>query len=149
MDREMQQRLSEPPTHLPHHIVLTQFPIDNQFVNPGIGVNLYDFLVPLHGQEHFGISKSISETAGTIPEEKPKEQTKTENPSTPALVQEGFGEPSSVKVVDSNEKKVEKLGSVFQAMQSAKVKTEKLTFVPKKQKGLGKKMSSQNKFKLV
>lgn len=145
----MQQRLSEPSTHSPHHIVLTQFPLDNQFVNPGIGVNLYDFLVPLHGQEQFGLSKNINETAGTIPEEKPKVPAKTENHETLPLVQEGFGEPSSVKTADSNQKKIEKLGSVFQAMQSAKVKTEKLSFVPKKQKGLGKKMVSQNKFKLV
>jgi len=149
MDREMQQRLTEPRTHLPHHIVLTQFPVDNQFVNPGIGVNLYDFLVPLHGQEHFGISKSISETAGTIPEEKPKVPLKTEDPVALSVVQEGFGEPSSSKTSDPNDRKIEKLGSVFQAMQNAKVKTEKLSFVPKKQKGLGKKMVLKDKFKLV
>ena len=106
MDREMQQRLSEPFNNLPRHVVLTQFPVDNQFVNPGIGVNLYDFLVPLHGPEHFGISKNISETAGTIAEEKPKLDLKTENPLTPALVQEGFGESSVVKTSPQTKKKL-------------------------------------------
>lgn len=143
-------RLSEPIHHLPHHIVLTSFPLDNHFVNPGIGVQMYDFLVPLQGQEHYGIKKDISETAGTLPEDKPSPNLKTETTFTPDLIQEGFGHPSSSSTSAATDtKKSEKLGLVFQAMQNAKIKTEKLTYVPKKQKSIGKKLKSQNKFKLV
>lgn len=134
---------------MPNHIVLTPFPLDNHFVNPGIGVNLYDFMVPLHGQEHFGISKNIGNTAGSVPEENPKPSVKTEAESTLPVIQEGFGEPGSSKTTNNSEKKIEKLGSVFQAMQKAKVKSEVKSFVPKYQKGLGKKVVSKNKFKLV
>ena len=118
---------------------------------------MYDFLVPLYGPEHFNIVKETRKEPGSLPvtENIP---LKTEKEKLSELKQEGYGNlDNSQKEVDDksstneveSEAKIKKLGSIYDAMKKAKVQTSELQFKPKKQKGMGVKKNSKNKFHLV
>jgi len=162
MEREMQQRLTEPLNYPSGHVRLTEFPVYGEFVNPGIGIQMYDFLVPLYGTEHFNSVKETSENPGsiTVPICE-KNFITTEKDEISKLKQEGFGikevtekkidtnaPPPSTSYASSNSK-IEKLGPIYSAMKKAKVQTSELQFKPKKQKVIGVKKSIKNKFHLV
>jgi hypothetical protein len=57
MDREMQLRLYEPYLNHSRHVRLSEFPVDENFVNPGVGIQMYDFFVDLHGKEDYELKK--------------------------------------------------------------------------------------------
>lgn len=59
MDREMQLRLYEPYYSSTNNVRLSEFPVDDQFVNPGIGVQMFDFMVALHGKEDYELKKKL------------------------------------------------------------------------------------------
>jgi len=162
MEREMQQRLNEPLNYQSGHVRLTEFPVYGEFVNPGIGIQMYDFLVPLYGTEHFNTVKETSKDPGsiTVPICEKKFIT-TEKDEISQLKQEGFGiqevteekidngDPHPSTSYTNTQKKIEKLGPIFSAMKKAKVQTSELQYKPKKQRLIGVKKSIKNKFHLV
>jgi len=106
---------------------------------------MYDFLVPLYGSEHFSLVKETSQDPGSVSLPKVKNNTiKTEAETLSNLKQEGFGNLETKKKVenDTNETvenendaiKIQKLGSIYDAMKKAKVETSELKFRPKKKK---------------
>jgi len=136
----------------------------------GIGVQMYDFLVPLYGSENLNSVKNTTTDPGSI--SLPISDTnnlKSEKEILSSLKQEGFGnldESDEGKNDESNEvkseklsnsptqasnsdEKIKKLGSVFQAMSKAKVQTSELKFRPKKQKQIGVKKTKKHSFHLV
>jgi len=150
-----------------NHVMLTEFPIYGEFVNPGIGVQMYDFLVPLHGTEHFSLAKETVNDPGSL-SVKSNENTfvKSESQIVSNLKQEGFGDIQNEKEIEinkdaqldnpiiesselSNNEKIKKLGPIFDAMQKAKVQTSALQFKPKKTISKGLKKKKTNNFHLV
>lgn len=55
----MQLRLYEPYYSSTNNVRLSEFPVDDQFVNPGIGVQMFDFMVALHGKEDYELKKKL------------------------------------------------------------------------------------------
>jgi len=139
---------------------------NSEFDCIGIGTQMYDFLVPLYGQEHFNTVKETRKEPGSInlmvTEKNP---IKSEHEKLSQLKQEGFG---NIDASDNNleknsadnistieqesaanaETKIKKLGSIYDAMKKAKVQTSEMQFKPIKQK-IKKFKTSSNKFHLV
>ena len=123
---------------------LSQFPVGN-LVNPGIGGTFqeYDFCLPVYGkkQETLKVEKNVTTIPGSVPEKTENFATNTQDKDlqgVPVANQGGFG---NVK------------NDIFKAMQTPKIKVNKIAFVPpKKEKGIEKtkrKKLSTSKFKLV
>jgi len=164
MDREMQQRLSEPLSGPSNHVLLSEFPIYGEFVNPGIGVQMYDFYVPLYGNENQNVVKETTKDPGSLSFPVNKNNfLKNETEKISNLKQEGFGnvvvpetltKKNTLTVADlpnnlgNSAEKIEKLGSIYDAMKKAKVQTKELQYKPKKIKKIGVKKSI-NSFHLV
>jgi len=146
------------------HVMLTEFPVYGEFVNPGIGLQMYDFLVPLHGNERFNLVKETAKDPGSLSvPSNTKNAVKNDSQIVASLKQEGFGDikndtndgalleeinQSSVSELN-NETKLKKLGPIFDAMKKAKVQTSEFQFKPKKNKAKGLKKIKTNSFHLV
>ncbi len=140
MDRELLQRFNCTDLISINQVPLTPFPIGN-FVNPGISVQVYDFLLPLRGKELFETTKPI------ISESLPNPTEKKESP-TIDLPQKGFGKSMSVSKTSNPIKKIDQLGGkIYNAMMSnAKVDVDQLLFVAKTPKKVQKRLSGPHKF---
>lgn len=158
MDREMQLRLYEPYYSSTNNVRLSEFPVDDQFVNPGIGVQMFDFMVALHGKEDYELKKKTEMLPASLPEKNDLVENKEARALNNDLKQEGFGNKDLIEksqVTSSQAKGLEQ--SILSAMKHAKIKTDQVTYVPEKkrkqteQKGQGvcKKSGLKDKFKLV
>lgn len=126
MDRNIEKRITLQPYTPINYINLTNTPLD-KLRNPGIGIKIYDVMLPLYGTEKFETKKNDVTLPGSF------EESKNEN-VTLKQEQEGFGEQSKNDDIN-NTTKIEKLGSLYSAMQKAKIKTGKFVFNPiKKEK---------------
>jgi hypothetical protein len=157
MDREMQLRLYEPYINPARNIRLSEFPVDETLVNPGIGVQMYDFMVDLHGKEDYELKKKTDLLPASLPE-KNNLVEKNSQALNNDIKQEGFGNKDYVTKSSEKFEKPTKLdSSILQAMTHATIKTEKLTYVPNfkrknsEQKGKGpcNKKALKDNFKLV
>lgn len=158
MDREMQLRLYEPYYSSTNNVRLSEFPVDDQFVNPGIGVQMFDFMVALHGKEDYELKKKTEMLPASLTEKNDLVENKEARALNSDLKQEGFGNKDLIEksqVTSSQAKGLEQ--SILSAMKHAKIKTDQVTYVPEKkrkqteQKGQGacKKSGLKDKFKLV
>jgi hypothetical protein len=158
MDREMQLRLYEPYYSATNNVRLSEFPVDEQFVNPGIGVQMFDFMVALHGKEDYELKKKTQMLPASLSEKNSLVENKEAHVLNSDLKQEGFGNKDFIeKSQDTTfqEKGLEQ--SILSAMKHAKIKTDQVTYVPEKkrkqmgQKGEGPcaKFALKDKFKLV
>jgi hypothetical protein len=156
MDREMQLRLYEPYVNRTTNVRLSEFPVDESFVNPGVGVQMFDFMVALHGKEDYEQQKKTEKLPASLPE-----KNNLKNIDSKALnndiKQEGFG------IKDYKDESAEKSSnsrgldsSILNAMTYASIKTDKLIYRPqlkrkKTQSGQGqcKKSLLKDNFKLV
>lgn len=136
MEKRIQQRITLQPFFKLNHLNLTAYPIGN-LRNPGIGLKLFDVMLPLNGHEKFELKKEDNAVVGSTDEKKT------------APSQEGFGashkndsleisKTDKLKSEINNKQSVEKLGPVYLAMQKATVKTDKLKYIPKKSKNISK-----------
>lgn len=144
----------------PSHVSLSSCPPE-QFLNPGLGLQLYDFYVPLPGVTNpFLVSKKISPLPGSVsePENKKLIEAATSSevvaePNEKQLlppVQQGFGSKESETNIESAEKKI--APEVLQAMKHPKVKTKLLNYEPNKKSAkvtASKKIKTESKFKVV
>jgi hypothetical protein len=154
MDREMQLRLYEPYVNNSHHIRLSEFPVDDNFVNPGVGVQMYDFFVNLNGKEDYEQKKKTEMLPASLPE-----KNNVHNVDAKALdndiKQEGFGNKDYLAKFASKPNRID--SSILSAMSHATIKTDKINYVPSKkrknteQKGQGvfKRQLMKDNFKLV
>lgn len=157
MDREMQLRLYEPYSNFSRNFRLSEFPVDENLVNPGIGVQMFDFMVNLHGKEDYELKKKTETLPGSLPEKNNLSEidSKTLNND---IKQEGFGKKGYVEKFPENLKTTTKLdSSILEAMSHATIKTDKISYVPnlkrksaqQKGKGPSKKSLLKDNFKLV
>lgn len=154
MDREMQLRLNEPYFQANKNPRLTEFPLDDQFINPGIGVQMYDFYVPLHGKEDYELKKKTEALPGSFSE---KSSDVIKNLKNDLKQQEGFGVIDSLPSSSQTLSKKRGLDSdVLSAMKFATIKTNQITYVPKTKKiqkealkSVTKKSLLKDKFKLI
>lgn len=149
----MQLRLNEPYFHTNKNPRLTEFPLDDQFVNPGIGVQMYDFYVPLYGKEDYELKKKTEALPGSFSE---KSTDESKDLKSDLKQQEGFGIkdnlPSSSQIL-SKQRGLD--SDVLSAMKFATIKTNQITYIPKikvkksEQKTSTKKGLLKDKFKLI
>lgn len=156
MDREMQLRLYEPYVTNARHVRLSEFPVDETFVNPGIGVQMFDFMVDLHGKEDYELKKKTESLPASLPEKNSlvEKDSKALNND---IKQEGFGNKDYVEKFAEKLKPQTKLdSSILKAMSHATIKTDKIIYTPnlkrkqsvQKGQGPSKKLLKDN-FKLV
>jgi len=140
MDREMQLRLYEPYLVNSQNVRLSEFPVDENLVNPGIGVRMFDFMVDLHGKEDYELKKKTD----LLPASLPEKNNLAENESKALNVdikQEGFGNKDFLEKSPEKLKPPTKLeSSILEAMSHATIKTDKINYVP----NLKRKNSSKN-----
>jgi len=144
MDRELLNRFNTPELVAVNNVSLTQFPLGNS-INPGIGVQVYDFLLPLRGKEYFETKKPIisEELQAGNEKNQPSEKTFMIN-----SFQQGFGNSKSASKTLNSAKKNFKLGEVYNAMTKAKIDVDEIKFKPITDKKKPKKLSPNHKFKV-
>lgn len=154
----MQLRLIEPFYQTVNHVRLTEFPTDDQFINPGIGVQMFDFFVPLHGKEDYELKKKTQLLPASLEEKNVTEANSEKNKLKGELTQEGFGKKDNFQLASNQLLSQKGLTTpILNAMKHAKIKTNQLKYIPqvkkKKsvQKGAGnlKTKSLKDKFKLI
>lgn len=156
MDRELQLRLYQPYGNVSHSIQLSEFPVDDNFVNPGIGVQMFDFMVNLHGKEDYEQTKKTELLPASLPE-KNNLLEKDSKALANDIKQEGFGVKDYTKNLQEKLQNNSNLdSSILNAMSHATIKTNKIKYVPQLkrkviQEGNGsfKKQKLKDKFKLV
>lgn len=149
----MQIMLSEPYYSEVNSIRLTEFPVADQFINPGVGISLYDFFVPLHGKEDYEMKKNTEMLPGSLNEKPELKESKVDSAS---LKQEGFGAKDKLEISSKDVSSERGLNnSILNAMKHAKIKTSELKYSPKEKKikqigqGQSKKNCLKDKFKLI
>jgi hypothetical protein len=156
MDREMQLRLYQPYGNQSHSVRLSEFPVDDNFVNPGIGVQMFDFMVNLQGKEDYEQTKKTEYLPASLPE-KNNLLEKDSKALANDIKQEGFGNKDYVENSKKESQKNSNLdSSILSAMSFATIKTDKIKYVPKlkrksEQEGKGplKTKRLKDNFKLV
>jgi len=157
MDREMQLRLYEPYSSGSRNVRLSEFPVDETFVNPGIGVQMFDFMVDLHGKEDYELKKKTELLPASLSEKNDLADRDSKALSND-LKQEGFGNKDFIEKSSEKLPQHTKLdSSILQAMSHATIKTEKINYIPelKRKKSLQqgegpcKKKTLKDNFKLV
>jgi hypothetical protein len=156
MDREMQLRLYQPYGSYSRSVQLSEFPVDDNFVNPGIGVQMFDFMVNLHGKEDYEQTKKTEYLPASLPE-KNNLAEKDSKALANDIKQEGFGNKDYVESSEEKLKTPSKLDtSILNAMSHATIKTDQIKYVPalkrksvQKGKGPSNKKLFKDNFKLV
>lgn len=147
MDKTLQTRITLQPYHSISHLNLTNLPVGN-LRNPGIGLKIFDVMVPLYGTEKFEQKKEDEIVTGSFTD------------STNVVHQEGFGNLNLPKeIIENNDSsQIAKLGPVFNAMQKVKLTTNDFLFQPQKskktplniaKKTLKSKVKQEHKFSLL
>ncbi len=158
MDREMQLRLYEPYFSGANNVRLSEFPVDDQFVNPGIGVQMFDFMIPLHGKEDYELKKKTEMLPASLPEKNQLVENKEARVLNSDLKQEGFGNKDfGEKSQETNSQRKGLEQSILSAMKHATIKTDQVNYVPDKKRkqikqegqGPSKKSGLKDKFKLI
>lgn len=152
----MQLRLYQPYGNYSRSVQLSEFPVDDNFVNPGIGVQMFDFMVNLHGKEDYEQTKKTELLPASLPE-KNNLAEKDSKALANDIKQEGFGNKDYVESLEEKLKTPSKLdNSILNAMSHATIKTDQIKYVPvlkrksvQKGKGPSNKKLLKDNFKLV
>lgn len=143
MEKNIEKRITLQPYVPLSHLHLTSFPIGN-LRNPGIGIRLFDVMLPLHGTERFETKKQDGVLPGSFEES---------IESSSVVKQEGFGATKSETNLETlNSEKINNLDSdIYNAMQHATIKTSSFVYKPpqKKSKITKNKIKKKHKFNLV
>lgn len=132
MEKRLQTRITLQPFHTINSFHLTNLPTGN-LQNPGIGLKLFDVMLPLYGVEKFENKKEDNVITGSFNDTTEKS----------IINQEGFGSNSTQNISNINSpSQITKLGPIFEAMQKATINTKKFLYKPpKSDQKRGKKQS--------